>query len=301
MTARARFLAAGLFACMPAAARAQAGAEGFLLSRTAGDARAAALGGAADPLPEGLAATAANPAGLALRREKAFADTLLSWPSGFVGDTLGGELPAGDAGGIAASLTLLRHESLPVTTEIRPDGTGGLVGILSGELTLVGGQWISEQQAAGVALRLLHEELGDRKTEALAADAGLVRVLAPEWTAGVAVRGLGRIIRAAASRDPFPLAVLGGVRYELPDLPARAYAAADWQPYGSNGVAFGAEGGELFGIALRLGVAVRAATGTRVTGGLGYHAGLWAFDYAYAPVADLGVAHRLTLSLRFGS
>lgn len=275
------------------------GAEGFLFTRLAGDARGAALGGAVDPLAEGLAAPAANPAGLALRRERAVADTVVLRPLGFVGDSIGVVWPAGE-GGVAGTVSFLHHDALPVTTEELPDGSGGLAGILGVEVEITGAQWLNEERAFGLSLRVLREELGERRTAAGAADAGMVWAVSPDLSAGAAVRGVGRVIADSAVRDPFPLSVLAGARYEVPDWPARGFAAVDWAPSGPAGAAAGVEAGELAGFLLRGSVAVRQDSSARLAGGAGFRGGLWSFDYAYVPVPLLGGAHVLTVSLKLG-
>jgi hypothetical protein len=286
-----------------AAARADAGfvgREGDLFVSLAGDARFAALGPAGVATVEGESALFGNPAGMVLRREWGFAATHLAWTDGFIGETVTAAAPAGRTGSIGGSAFLFLHDAVPVTTEVLPEGTGGLSAVVDAQVTVAGAAWLSEIVAVGASARGVHAQAGDDLTEALAVDAGALVVFTPEWTAGAAARGLGQIIKTGASRDPFPLSWDAGARYAPLELPVRGYAGFSFPAWGPMRGGVAVEGGEWYGGSVRLEADLAERGVFAYAIGLGAHHDMWSLDYTFTPAGALGLSHRFTLSIRFG-
>lgn len=276
------------------------GREGDLFVTLAGDARSAALGSAGATTAEGESALFGNPAAMLQRREWGFGASHLAWTDGFYGETVTVEAPAGRNGVMGASAFLFLHDAVPVTTEVLPDGNGALNKLLSAQVTLLAASWLNEAVAVGASARAVHTQVGDDLGEAMAADAGVLVVLTPEWSAGAAARGLGQIITTGATRDPFPLTWDVGARYAPLDLPVRGFAGASFASWGPSRGGIGAEAGEWFGGSVRGGLEMLEGGALAYAFGVGAHHDMWSLDYTFAPAGALGFAHRFTLSIRYG-
>lgn len=276
------------------------GREGDLFVTLAGDARSAALGPAGGPTAEGESALFGNPAAMALRREWGFGASHLAWTDGFYGETVTVEAPAGRTGVLGASAFVFLHDPIPVTTEVLPDGNGALNTLLDAQFTLLAAAWVTEVVAVGASTRAVHAQAGDDLTEALAVDAGILVVLSPEWSAGAAARGLGQILKAPGTQDPFPLTWDAGARYAPLELPVRGFAGASFAAWGPIRGGAGVETGEWYGGTLRLEADLAERGVWAYAIGLGAHHDMWSLDYTFSPAGALGFAHHITLSIRFG-
>ena len=293
-------LATALLFAAGSGTAARQGREGMLFSKLAGDARLSVLGSPGIALAEGSSALYANPAAAVLRRELAVGLTHLSWPSGFYGETLSFQKPVGQSGVAGASLFLFMHSSVPETSDLLPDGTGGMVDFYDGILTITGSQWSTDTVAFGLSTRALFEKIGSTLTMGLALDAGLLWAASPDLTLGATARGVGRIIRTGNARDPMPNGLSLGARYEIPGLPLRLYAGGTLSGYGPGSGGIAVEAGELFGFSVRGMLEGVETGGFHGAFGVGARRDMWALDYAFSPVSDIGYAHRITVALRFG-
>jgi hypothetical protein len=130
-------------------------------------------------------------------------------------------------------------------------------------------------------------------------DAGVVHNFDPALTGGVAVRGLGQEVKSKAVRDPFPLSVLLGGRYNLDPAPVRIYAGGNYAPNSASSAGAGLELGEIAGVSLR-GSGEWRETGTAgFAFGVGGRSEMWNVDYTWSSAGVIGGVHRLTLLLRF--
>ncbi len=277
------------------------GREGLLFSALRGDARAGALGVSAAAMLEGSSAQFANPAGAIFDRSYSFGLTHLQWIEGFFGETVAAQMPISHEGVLGVSAFVFTHEALPVTTEALPDGSGALSDMLAVEVTLLGAQWMTDTIGIGANIRVLHERFGSLRTNAFAVDVGAVRTLTPDLTVGAAVRGLGRVIRAADVRDPLPLLVSLGARFEWPEQPVRVYAGGYFSGYGPSAGGLGVELGEWKGGLVRMTAQLREREGFEVAVGIGAHRDMWKVDYAFLPVSNIGFGHRISLSINFAA
>lgn len=278
---------------------ADAGREGMLFARMSSDARGASLGSAGMGVAEGVSSLYANPAGAALQSSLAFGTTYQNRPGGFQGGSLFGVRPVGEETCVAASASILTHKDFRVTTDAIPDGAGELASFMGVEAEVLGTQWITEDTAAGVGLRFLHEDIAGTKAEGLAVDTGLAHNFNPAFTMGLAVRGLGQEVKSKSVRDPFPLSVLLGGRLQPYSSPLRVYAGGNWAPSSVSSAGAGLELGEFLGVSLR-GSGEWRETGTAgFAFGVGGRSEMWNVDYTWSSAGAIGGVHRVTLLLRF--
>jgi len=294
-----RKLALAAFVLSSAAFAGQPGREGVLFSRLNLDSRLCSLGIGAFAVSEGPSALFANPAASVLSSGVSLQASHLAWLERFNGETIAAQAPVGEYAALGGSVFLFSHESIEVTTEELPDGTGQLSSILDVEASIAASQWVREDAAAGAAIRVLREKLGGQSTVATAVDAGVIWVLNPEAILGLSLRGLGRLFRDADLRDPFPFSADAGLRYEVPYAPARIYCGVRLSPFSPSSLGLGAELGEVLGTCLRSKVELREGAKVDLGAGLGVRKDMWNLDFAYIPVTDLGSAFRVTLTLKF--
>ncbi len=278
---------------------AEAGREGFLFSRLGGEAAAAALGPGGCALAPGEAGLFANPAAALLRPDLSFQATHLEWFEAFRGETLAALAPVGDETAIGASLFLFTHRAVETTTDEVPDGTGEPLRFLGLEGTVLGAQWYGEHAGFGISARVLHEEVGRTARDAMLLDVGGVFLPAADLTVGAAIRGVGQQVQAKAVRDPVPLSVLGGVRWDLEDAPVRVFAGGCVAPYGPSTAGGSLEVGEILGASFRGGAGWREGDLLEAGLGAGWRWDMWNLDYAWSTAGAAGYAHRLTLAVRF--
>jgi len=263
------------------------------------DARAAALGSAGMGVSEGVDALYANPAGSGLKSALAVGSTYQNRPGGFQGGSLFGLSPVGEDSTVAASVSLLTHPDIRVTTDSVPDGSGELASFMGVEAEVLGTQWVTGDLAAGVGLRFLHEDVAGAAAEGFAVDTGLVYNINPALTAGAAVRGLGQEIKAKGVRDPFPLSALMGIRLSMDPSPVRAYLGGNYAPNSVSSGGIGLEVGEFSGVFLRGSGEWRETGNAGFALGVGGRSEMWNVDYTWSSLGAVGGVHRVTLLLRF--
>ena len=277
------------------------GREGMLFTRLGGDARGSSLGAAGAPLAEGRSAAFGNPAAGVLDRGYSVSLTHLQWVEGFFGETLSAQIPVGFEGVCGLSVLVFTREAIAETSEELPDGTGGLTNILNVEATLLGAQWMTDWMGVGASIRLLHEQYGETYINGFAGDLGWVGKLSPDLSCGASLRGLGRMIRAEDLRDPLPLTLNLGARYELPSWPVRGYLGGSFAGYGPSTGGVAVEVGPWLGGLIRTTLQLRERTGIGFAFGVGVRRDMWMLDYAFSPVSPLGTAHRFSLGVEFAA
>jgi hypothetical protein len=317
---RGRLTAALALLLGGAVARAHAGAgttaAEFL--RVENGARPAALGGAyAAAARDAAGGLYWNPGGLGLMRGQELSASYNAFAQGVSQGYLsyGGRFER--LGGLALGLSYLDAGTQSLT-EPSPDGGYRTLGSFTPSAWAVSAGWgrafFDERLGLGAVVKELDETLwtgsgpqGDRDdgASAFALDAGvLARLLDRRLSLGLAYQNLGTR--------------LGG--YELP---RQLRAGAAWESGAFTGVLdfvapkddglecrFGAEYAFHKVLSLRLGFnsglgrgdsRSSAALNSGFTTGMGLRLGSLGFDYALVPYGDLGQAHRVALSYRWGA
>lgn len=185
----------------------------------------------------------------------------------------------------------------------------GKFGASDAALSAAYGRPLGRGYSAGLGLKAIRQSIDGYSGASAAADLGLARDF--RWRgsllrAGAAVLNLGPGIKLDKERYGLPLTFRAGVSGRLEEsgtlLALDAEKPVDNYPF----LALGAEYPMTSRLALRAGYRLRQH-GNELGAWSGFSAGAGvafdrvAFDYAFTPFGDLGVAHRFSVSLRFGS
>lgn len=263
------------------------------------NARAAALGGAYTALSWDANALVYNPAGLGKIRAQE-ATLMHSQFEGLTHDYLG--LAAWRGWGL--SLSYLNFGGIPRTTLTRPDGTGTTVGLSDLALGAGYGRSWRESASFGAGVKYVRERIDNRSADAYAFDAGWLyeAPALPGLSLGASLLNLSPDFKFQSVRGTLPLSLRGGAAYAFPAWGLSHTLALDLVKTRSDKprVGFGMETVTAQNFAFRAGFTTRHDAAIGVTGGIGW---LWrnlSMDYAVVPFGDLGIAHRASLTVRWG-
>ncbi len=180
----------------------------------------------------------------------------------------------------------------------------------------LGYEFLKDTASAGINFKYIYEKLASRTARAFAADAGfLIKQdisgtrrpldILDGWRAGVSVKNLGTGMEYFSKKESLPVIFSGGAGLELFSRDLLIALQTDIPSRGNVAVSGGLEYNFLDMLAIRAGwrekpfSARDADRGIRT--GIGLKNDRVSLDYAYSPYKDLGPAHRLTFSLKFGS
>ena len=292
------FWLAALAAAAPRA-RADGGSDSLEFLILDGHARPTALGGAYSALASDASALRYNPAGLARVRSEEASVTHNQYVQGVTHQ----QVSAVVRQGLGVEFNYLDFGKIPRTTLSRPDGTGDRAGLNDTSLAVgYGRAW--GPLALGAAGKYFRESIDTLAVSGYAVDLGALYT--PERVSGLNI--------GAALLNAGPEVKYQSLKQKLPVM-ARVGAAYSFDA-GSNGNTVTAEvtkqrtdaplfalGGETVfarSVAFRLGYTMRNNTGLGLTGGVGWMWERLIIGYAFSPYGDLGLAHRLTLTYRWG-
>jgi hypothetical protein len=176
--------------------------------------------------------------------------------------------------------------------------------------------------ALGATVKYIHETIGGASADAYAVDFGALRRF-ESWpvTVGADLANLGTKLRFIDQPAPLPLVLRGGVSYgRTKDFPHSLSAQVDLPRDEDPIIRLGVEYRGFGPFALRVGYRTYtgaqrdAALGKNLGGaasglsefyglymGMGLQTKLGDLDYSIMPDGELGLAHRLSLGLRFGA
>jgi len=288
-------------AAAPARAAKYAGTSGLDFLNLDANARAVALGGAYTALASDANALLYNPAGLG----RVSASELTFMHDEYVQGLAQEYMSVATVQGLGASVNYLRFGDVTRTRIDAPDGTLGTFGL--SDLALSGGygrSFLGGTLSAGAGLKYLRESVDDIAASGEAVDAGVMYAPppAPGLTLGASLLNLGPGVRYATQSSPLPTTARLGAAYAFDGLGARHVAAFDLTQQRSDALRWGLgfETTVLRMMALRLGFTSRNDAGLGLTGGVGWAWQALSIDYAFSPYGDLGLAHRISLSFRWG-
>jgi hypothetical protein len=181
------------------------------------------------------------------------------------------------------------------------------------------------RQVAGVGLgatfKYIHETIGSASADAYAADVGaLHRFESYPVSVGLDLANVGTQVRFVDQAAPLPTVLRAGITYgQTKDFPHSLSVQIDAPRDGDPFIRLGAEYQGFGPFALRVGyrtfssgqrdAVLGKALGSTASGfnefyglflGAGLQTKLGNLDYAIMPYGELGLAHRLSLGLRFG-
>jgi len=273
-----------------------AGAESFNFLFLDANARSVGMGGAYTALASDSNALLYNPAGLGLvrRHEVTFMHDQ------YVADMTQEYMGLATSYGVGAQVNYLRWGSLNRTTYQQADGTLGSFGIDDLAVSAGYGTTFWDVLSLGLAGKYIRESNDNVTASGWAGDLGGLLVLpdVPWLRLGLAVQNLGPDVTFYQRAEKLPLTCRFGAAAKLSDLTVAADFSKNRfdQPRVSAGVEK-----VLFNVmAVRLGFTSRNDADIGISGGAGWNWKDFSVDYAFAPYGDMGVAHRVSVTLRWG-
>ncbi len=284
----------------PARAQSVAGAEAFDFLTIDADARAVALGGAYTAVATDANALLYNPGGLG--RVKVSEATFMhnQYAQGVTQQYIG----VATRRGVGLQFNYASLGDVPRTTISQPGGTGGRLNISNTSLAAGYGKPLNDDLSVGVGAKFVQESLGDVSANGYAVDGGvLYRV--PELhglTVGGALLNVGPPVKFASTKERLPTTLRAGAAYALrfPRNDARFMLDLSKSALDKVRLGLGAETTIDQQFAARLGFTTRQDVGLGLSIGLGWIGRNLGADYAFTPLGDLGTAHRLSFTFRWG-
>jgi len=207
--------------------------------------------------------------------------------------------------GLGANVNLFSFGRVQKTSLSNPDGDGMGVTSLTDLAASAGyGHGIGADMSLGLGVKYLRSSLAGITAQGFAADLGALYAVpaARGLTFGCAVQNIGPKIKFKNEQENLPLNVRFGSAYAFKLGSQRSVVSADVTKERSENVLF--NGG--FETIIMGMMAVRAGFNSRNDAGLGITAGVgWIYqklslDYAIVPYGDIGIAHRVSVTLRWG-
>jgi len=289
-----------LLAAAQAHAQSSAGADAFDFLRLDANARAVGMGGAYTALATDSNALLYNPAGLARVRSSEATFMHNQYAQGVGQQYIGAALK----NGLGFQFNYASLGDVPRTTISNPGGAGSRLSVSDTSLGVGYGRELSPDLAIGGGLKYITESLGDVSVSGYAADlGGLYRM--PEvkgLTFGASLLNLGPAVKFAAVSEKLPTTLRLGTGYEM-RLPGNDLTFAfDITKSLTDKVRIGLGAESLIHeqFAVRAGFTTRQDAGLGLAFGLGWKGSKLGADYAIVPLGELGQAHRISFTLRWG-
>ncbi|GBR75877.1 hypothetical protein NO2_0508 [Candidatus Termititenax persephonae] len=243
-----------------------------------------------------------NTAGLSSIKNARVDFMQLNWLAGISAKTIFGAAPLTEKDTLGVYLMMLDTPQDTVTT-FAPDGsnsyhkTDDKFKSAISVLNLAYSRVISTALNVGLGLKIISEDLAGEQAGGAALDAGIIyKDLLPSLTLGASLQNLG--LKQLRQDEEYPTQLSLGASYALSVFRNRLNLLADVKIPNDNDLRFGV-GAEYW---LGNFFAGRAGYNTfsKFSLGLGVALSSLAADYAYVPMGDLGVTHRISLGYTFG-
>lgn len=293
-------LLAAALAAGDARAQSSAGAESFDFLNLDANARAVAMGGAYTALSADSNALLYNPGGLGLVR----AGEATFMHNQYAQDVGQQYIAAVLKRGLGFQFNYASLGAVPRTTVSQPAGTGSRLGVSDMSLGAGYGRRLAPGLALGAGVKYLQESLGDATAKGYAADLGAMYRL-PDIrgvTLGASLLNAGPAVKFAAREEKLPTTARLGAAYELQFPRRRLTLALDASksPLDKARWGAGAEAEIQEQFSVRAGFSTRSDAGLGLSVGLGWRSRKLSADYAFVPLGELGSAHRVSLTMRWG-
>lgn len=317
------------------------GVTGAEFLKTGAGARALGMGEAFTAVAEGAEGIYYNPAGLASLRRPSFHYSRTELLRFFHHDFAAYAHPIGH-GALGVAFTRMSQDSLPLVTN--QNATIGKFSPHSEAVTLGYAHRFAAEDpersdrdyfreswvvpgvtrplkherdpwqgavSAGVALKVIHENIYEYSASAVAVDGGLIyHPLGLErLSLGLAFRNLGGREHFINGREPLPLDGSFGAAYDFRWERWRLLPSVEGvlpqygRGYGKAGLEWMVPAGEEASASFRVGFNSRAVPDLGAVSGLTSGAGIvykrFAFDFGFQPMAELGEAYRMSVAWKF--
>lgn len=286
---------------LPVRARAAGGAESldFLLMDT--HARAVGLGGAYTALAADANALHYNPAGLGGLKQSEATFMHNKYVQGLSQE----HLAFASAQGWSVNVDYLSFGSIERTTFADKSGTGAKFGINDLSVGAGYGRTLFDNFSVGGGVKILREQVDNVTASGFALDGGVLYGV-PQvkgLSLGLALQNIGPEMKFQKTKEKLPLNARAGAAYAFPALGAMHTVALDVSKARTDKMRLGFGAESILGkaIAVRVGYTTVNEAGMGMTAGVGWIVNNAAsIDYAIVPFDDLGIAHRISLSYRWG-
>ena len=282
-------------------AGATAGAESFDFLLIDPSARAVGLGGAYTALASDSSALFYNPAGLGRIKDHEATFMHTQYVEGLTQENAG----LATRSGWGLNLNFLNFSGIPRTRLDARDGGIGSAGLTDMALGGGYGQALSESISVGAGGKYLRETIDNVSASGFAADVGVLASVPslPGLSLGAALLNIGPDVRFQMRKEKLPQLGRVGVAYGFPGTKTDNTLTFDATKARTDKIRFhiGTETVIEKTLALRVGFNTRYDASFGITGGVGLVWKTLGVDYAFVPFGDLGTAHRLGLTFRWGN
>lgn len=263
--------------------------------------RAVALGGAYTALANDSSALHYNPAGLA----RATGHSASFMHNQYFESVSQEQMAYASPWGAGIGLNYVDYGSTQRTTLSNPSGTGlGSVAMSDLSVSVGYARSIFPGLSIGLAEKFIEETIAGVSAEGYATDVGIAFSPAEirHLKTGVAIQNIGPTIKFKNAEESLPLNLRLGAAYDASDNPNGFILTADISRERREDFLFGVgiESRVIQTMPIRLGYNSRIDAGPGITAGIGWDFKRGSVDYSIVPFGDLGVAHRISLSWRWG-
>ncbi len=284
------------------------------------DARATGLGGAFAGMHGGISAAHYNPSGIAALHEREFLATHAEWISGmnyeFIGFASPVEISVGNTlkakGTAGVSLIYLSAGSIE-RRDVSGEKIDGDYSAYDMALSFSYGQKLNDSMNLGMNFKIIHQSIDGENANGFAIDLGNSwKTSVDGLSFGLALRNLGPGMKFIQASYNLPLSISFEGTYRT----YRNYMIGldiSYQPFeGRTGVSLGGEYNINKTFSLRTGYnfnllrpgSLRNDNGilpatAGLSGGMGLNFPGYRIDYAFVPLGELGITHRVSFSTRF--
>ncbi len=295
---------------VPAFAGDNAGTSGFTFLAIPVGARATAMGQAFTSVPNDVQGVAYNPASLASMVASQLSVQHLTYVEGITQESLAYGRAGRDSLSWGTFLNYLRVGGITRTTATGLTTGDGFTeqGDFSTSDMALGGTLakpVTDDLLVGSTLKFLREDLEDATSKGAAMDFGVLwrSNESRSWNVGASLLNLGYVskfeeaavklpytFRAGISGQPFAQWLLSADYVKRRDTKGEFDVGAEVSPRKVFSLRFG------YRYALK-----RPDLGalSDFSAGFGIRPGMWSIDYAFVPLGDLGMTHRISFNFRF--
>lgn len=264
-------------------------------------AKAPALGENYTALANDSSAVYWNPSGLTQAKATQFDFMQMDWVAGISSKTISGVYPLSETDFIGGYMFLMDtpydEETIYDTSSLNEyKETGDKFKNSASVIDIAYSRILSEKMSAGIGVKNIHEELAGTKSTGWAVDAGIMyREFYPNLDLGLSLQNIG-IVKLRSDED-LPMTITLGGAYHTKFFNRPLTLLSDIKQPNDNTLRYGV-GAEYWLADI---FALRGGYNSlyKFTFGVGFKLQNLNADYAYVPVGDLGVSHRISVGYSF--